>query len=95
MMANAPDRALRRQLSERGFDKSCGTLMSIAKTTCCLDPVKRQKAGREHELARMERDRVALGIKEQRKLIESTLAWLDVVVLTYAPLERTKDRDAT
>jgi hypothetical protein len=39
----------------------------------------------------MERVKDALGVTEQGKLSELTLAWPDVVVLAYSPLKQTKD----
>ena len=41
-------------------------------------------------MARKKVDRVALGIEGEKKLIESTLAWFDGVVLACALLKQTE-----
>jgi hypothetical protein len=55
-----------------------------------VDQTKRPKTNRKHELAPMKSDRVALGIKEERKLIQSALARYDATVLAYGQLELAK-----
>jgi len=55
-----------------------------------VDQTKLPRTNCKHELARMKSDRVALGTKEERKLIESALARFDAIVLAYGQLERAK-----